>query len=237
MLDSLSLRAYTSLICSHEHDFHQVVLPLHGVIEINVNSLPGVVGVGQIVIIQKGTKHSFQAQQESRFLVADLTDLPNNASSLDSPFASISPAMQAFCIFVETQLQYQINDDLALSMVMLFKQLLLTQEFSAKADSRITRVIAYIDTHLDEKCSLEELAIIANLSVSHFKTEFKKQMSISAGEYIMGRRMEKARALLNYTDYPIQIIAEQIGYDNVSAFSRRFSKYFGNPPSKFKCHK
>lgn len=233
MPDSLSLRAYTPAICSHEHDFHQIVLPLHGVIEISVNGVHGIVGVGQTVIIQRGVEHSFKAQEQSRFLVADLSELPNNACLLGSPFASISGAMQSYCNFTDAQLQHQINTDLEQGIVSLFEKLLLAQEFSPKIDNRISRVLAYIENNLSEECSLEDLASKANLSTSHFKVEFKKQTGKSAGEYLMEQRMENARALLNHTDYPVQIIAERVGY-SPSAFSRRFSTYFGEPPSRFK---
>ena len=232
MLDSISIRVYTPTVCSHKHDFHQIVLPLHGVIEINVNGIQGAVGSGQTVIIQKGIEHSFQAQEESRFLVADLAELPNNANSLDSPFASVSVAMQSYCSFIEAQIQYQMNAELEASMVLLFKQLLLTQGFSPKIDNRITRVLAHIESNLGNECSLEELSSISNLSVSHFKVEFKNQTGKTAGEYLIVQRMEKARALLSHTDYPIQVVAEQVGYSSLSAFSRRFSDYFGKPPSR-----
>ena len=234
MSDSLSLRAYTPAICSHEHYFHQVVLPLRGVIEIDVNGVSGAVGPGQMVIIQKGTKHSFQARGESRFLVADLAVLPNSAYSLESPFALMSGAMQAFCEFVETQLQFQLDNDIETSMMLLFKKLLRSQDFLPKIDSRITRVLAHIESNLDKDCSLENLASISNLSVSHFKVEFKNQTGKNAGEYLLIQRMEKACALLNHTDYPVQNVAERVGYSNLSAFSRRFSEYFGESPSKLK---
>ena len=116
--------------------------------------------------------------------------------------------------------------------MLLFKQLLLTQDFSPKIDNRITRVLAHIESNLSNECSLEELASISNLSVSHFKVEFKSQTGKTAGEYLMVQRMEKARALLSHTDYPVQIVAERVGYSSQSAFSRRFSEYFGKPPSR-----
>jgi AraC-like DNA-binding protein len=234
MPNSLSLRAYSPAICSHEHDFHQIVLPLQGVIEINVNGVDGVVGVGQTVIVQKGIEHSFQAVERSRFLVADLDDLPENARLYASPFASISSSMQTYCSFVDIQLQHEINTELEKSMLTLFKQLLTTQEFVPKIDNRISRVLAYIENNIGEECSLEKLSSKANLSTSHFKAEFKRQMGKSSGEYLMVQRMEKARALLTHTDIPIQLIAEQVGYTSQSAFSRRFSSYFGEPPIRFK---
>ena len=234
MPDSLSLRAYTSTVCSHEHDFHQIVLPLKGFIEVRINGNDGIVGVGQAVIIQRGVQHSFLAQEQSRFLVADVSELPDNAYSLTSPFASISAAMQSYCDFIDTQLQYQTNTDLEKGMLSLFRHLLLDQEFSPKVSNRISRVLAYIRSNLNEGCALEQLASIANLSSSHFKAEFKKQTGTPPGEYLIGQRMEKARALLNNTDFPVQIIAERVGYSSLSAFSRRFSAYFGEPPSKYK---
>ena len=234
MPDSLSIRAYTPAVSSHRHDFHQIVLPLNGVIEISVSGMFGLVGVGDTVIIQKAVEHTFHAHNNSKFLVADLFDLPSNACRLKSPFASISGAMQSYCDFINVQLQYQINTALEQIMVSLFKQLLAAQEFSPKIDNRISRVLAHIESNLDNECSLEELASISNLSISHFKVEFKKQTGKTVGEILIQQRMEKARALLNHTDYPVQIVAERVGYNSLSAFSRRFSEYFGKSPSKFK---
>ena len=233
MSDNLSIRAYTPAICSHEHDFHQIVLPLHGVIEISVNGRDGVIGVGQIVIIQKGIEHRFKAQKQSRFLVIDINDLPANASSLNTPFASISESMRSYCNFVEIQLQHQIDTELKGSMFTLFRDLLAQQDFVPAINDRITRVLAYIDSNLAKACALEELAAQANLSKSHFKTEFKHQTGQSSGKYLVMRRMEKARALLANTDLPVQIVAERVGYTSQSAFTRRFSAYFGEPPNRF----
>ncbi|MCH9671272.1 MAG: AraC family transcriptional regulator [Gammaproteobacteria bacterium] len=233
MPSSLSIRAYTPVLCSHEHAYHQIVLPLHGVIEVNVDGNEGAVGVGQSVIIQKGTVHSFHAQERSRFLVADLDHLPKNARLRSSPFAEISGPMQSFCRFVEVQLQHRINEELEECMLALFNQLLIEQEFVPKIDDRIARVLAYIEDDLSADYSLSELASRAHLSASHFKAEFKRQTGKSCGQYLLMMRMEKARALLANTDLPVQMIAEQVGYSSQSAFSRRFSSYFGEPPSRF----
>lgn len=234
MVDSLSIRAYTPTVRSHEHRFHQIVLPLRGVIEIRVDGNEGVVGVGQAVIIKKGLSHSFKAESKSRFLVADLDELPGNAHLHGTPFATISRALQSFCQFVDVQLQHETNPDLEQSMVGLFKQLLNAQKFLPKIDNRMSRVLAHIEDHLGTVCSLEELASIANLSKSQFKVAFKAQTGRSSGEYLMVRRMEKARALLTHSDLPVALIAEKVGYTNQSAFSRRFSSYFGEPPRQLR---
>ena len=100
MSNNLSIRAYTPAICSHEHNFHQIVFPLHGGMEIS---------------------HGFKAKEQSRFLVADIDELPDHAKSLNWPFAAISESMGSYCNFVEVQLQHQINKDLEGSMFALFR--------------------------------------------------------------------------------------------------------------------
>jgi len=53
-------------------------------------------------------------------------------------------------------------------------------------------------------------------------------------KYVTKLRMEKAQALLTHTDYPLPFIGEKVGYKEPSAFSRKFSQYFGLSPIKFK---
>ncbi|WED28381.1 helix-turn-helix transcriptional regulator [Vibrio sp. DW001] len=51
-------------------------------------------------------------------------------------------------------------------------------------------------------------------------------------QYLLALRMDKARALLTHTDYPVSIIANMVGYQDTAAFSHRFSAYFGHSPRK-----
>lgn len=234
MSDSLSIRAYTNTVLSHEHDYHQIVLPLRGQIEIEVDGRQGEVGIGQSVIIQKGVTHHFKAHERSRFLVADIYDLPKQVQLPASPFATISAPMQAYCSFVETQLQYQVDEYLEVGMIALFKQILGDQTFLPKIDNRMTRALTYLNENLDQPCSLQVLAQCANLSPSHFKAEFKREMGKTTREYVMELRMKKARALLAYTDMPIPLVAQRVGYANQSAFTRRFSDFFKESPRRYR---
>ena len=234
MPDSPSIRAYSPSICSHKHEFNQVVLPLHGVIEITVDGSNGAVGSGQAVIVPKGVEHSFNAKEQARFLVADLKDLPARASGLPSPFVTVSKVIQSFSIFAETLLQHQSDPELEGSLISLLKKLLDSQDFTPRISSRISRVIEFMDAHLHNPDVLEELPQIANLSPSHFKVDFKRQMGKTCRDFLIERRMERARALLAHTDMPIQLVAENVGYTSLSAFSRRFTLSFGEPPSQYK---
>jgi len=71
------------------------------------------------------------------------------------------------------------------------------------------------------------------LSETQFKKLFKQQTASTVMRYVTKLRMEKAQALLMHTDYPLQIIGEKVGYKDLSAFSRKFSQFYGFPPTKF----
>lgn len=74
---------------------------------------------------------------------------------------------------------------------------------------------------------------MACLSPTQFKVLFKTNLGMSVQQYVTHHRMEKAKALLTHTDLPVQIVAERVGYNDLSAFSRRFSLHFGLPPRQF----
>lgn len=228
-----SIRSYSLNARAHAHRHHQLVLPLQGVIEIRTNGHQGRIGMGHCVVILAGHEHWFSAAEQARFLVADTSTLPHRMLSLPTPFVSVSAPLQAFCRFVETQLQHQLNPELENRMGTLFEQLLAEQAFQPRIDPRIARVLDWLEADLRRTPTLAELASHACLSLSHYKALFQQEIGQSTGQYLLRLRMDKARALLAHTDYPVHIIAETVGYQDVSAFSRRFSAYFGQSPRHF----
>ena len=229
--EKLSVRAYNLKLQSHSHAYYQLVIPMHGVIELCINQQVSLVGIGQCAIIPRNTNHSFKAREQARFLVADLNERPENMLLPKQFFLSISDSLLAFCNFCAAQLEYRLNADLEASMLSLFKQLLAEQTFQSKVDQRIVRVCEFMEMNLAEEHSLVLLASKAHLSLSQFKALFKQQTGKAPRQYLLMLRMEKARALLANTDFPAQQVAEQVGYHNHSAFSRRFNAYFGQTPS------
>lgn len=234
MRESLSIRAYKPAVQTHSHHFHQIVVPLRGSIEITLNEFDGSIAVGHCVIIRKNVNHSFKANKRARFLVADLYELPASAKSVDCPFATVSNAFKSFCLFADIQLSSQINAVLEDSMIAVFKQLVSLQEFLPNIDRRISRALEHIDNDISKDHSLKSLASISSLSVSQFKVLFAKHTRKTLGQYLLMLRMEKARALLANTDMPIMIVAENTGYTDQSAFTRRFQNYHGISPSGYK---
>src|SRR5690606_20388873 len=106
----------------------------------------------------------------------------------------------------------------------LFLALLARQSFARKIDPRIQKAVQAMRDNLARSLTINELANIACLSTTQYKNLFKANLGVTTFQYLTQLRMERARALLTHSDYPIGLIAEQVGFQDPSAFSRSFSR-------------
>jgi AraC-like DNA-binding protein len=97
---------------------------------------------------------------------------------------------------------------------------------------RIAWAVTYIDEHLDERLSLNELAAKAGLSVWRFCAVFRQQLGISPRRYIWGRRLEKVRSLLASGEAPASA-ALMTGFSDQSHLCRRFKNDCGMTPGQY----
>jgi AraC-like DNA-binding protein len=233
MQNALSLRSYSRQAERHAHDFHQLMLPLQGVINIEVADFNGKVAPGEGIVIQQGEMHTFTALEQAIFIVADLTVLPEPLQQARRHFV-INSALQHFLSFVQQQLLHSADAQITETMLALFCQLLHQQLYLQPSDKRIQAVQSFILDNLHQTMAVSYLAQIACLSPTQFKKLFSAQTGMAPASFITHQRMEKARALLINTDAPVQYVAEQVGYTDVTAFSRRFSQYFGLSPRQIR---
>lgn len=94
-------------------------------------------------------------------------------------------------------------------------------------------LIFYIDEHLDETLSLDELANKFFVSKFHISHLFKEQMGLSVHQYILKKRMQASKeAILG--DVSISDIYPLFGFKDYSSFYRAFKKEFGVSPKDFR---
>jgi AraC family transcriptional regulator len=98
----------------------------------------------------------------------------------------------------------------------------------------VNRAVEFINEHLSEPVTLNDLADVAHISRFHFHRLFKAVMSESPGEYVRRLRLEKAVFKLQTTKQTVLEIAEQAGYQTPYALSKAFKKHFGMSPSDFR---
>lgn len=94
-----------------------------------------------------------------------------------------------------------------------------------KLDEFLENTFHYIDEHLQEKISLDDLAKVTSRSKSSFCHLFKEKMNISPKQYILKKKIALASKLI-YDGVPITKAAKQVGYDNYSDFYRFYRKHF-----------
>ena len=106
---------------------------------------------------------------------------------------------------------------------------------AAKYGKILGNSIKYIDSHFaDPDISLNTAASQANLSPNHFSAIFSQQIGTTFIEYLIGRRMEKAKELLMTTDIRSSEIAYQVGYKDPHYFSHTFKKTQGVSPKEYR---
>ncbi|MCW8334858.1 AraC family transcriptional regulator [Vibrio paucivorans] len=101
-------------------------------------------------------------------------------------------------------------------------------------DSRLGRAIEYISRHYQQPLSLEQVAIAAGFSCASLKRHFQKAMQMSFSQFIQHLRIGYACYLLQSTSKPIDVIANESGYNNVSLFHRHFKVHKKLTPSRYR---
>jgi AraC family transcriptional regulator len=99
---------------------------------------------------------------------------------------------------------------------------------------RINQVIQYIDAHLGDNLEIEKLAGIGFYSTFHFHRIMRAYLNEPLGSYVTRLRVEYGAQLLRHSDEPVNVIAEKVGYDNVSSFSKAFKKRFEISPVEYR---
>lgn len=96
----------------------------------------------------------------------------------------------------------------------------------------IRDVIEQITNNYDRSLRVEELAEIANMSVSSLHRHFKEVTAMSPIQFQKQLRLQKARQLLLSESTDAADVAFQVGYESPSQFSREYSRMFGFPPKE-----
>jgi AraC family transcriptional regulator len=102
---------------------------------------------------------------------------------------------------------------------------------------KVDDVLQYIHNHLNENISIKELTEYAGISFFHFHRILKGALNEPVGTYIDKVRLDTAIKLIRYSDESINSISAKIGYNDVSSFSKAFSKEFGISPQEFKSNR
>ncbi|MBR2343784.1 MAG: PocR ligand-binding domain-containing protein [Clostridia bacterium] len=98
----------------------------------------------------------------------------------------------------------------------------------------ITRAADYIDKHLKEDLSVSRLAEALYVSKNFLYKSFRSSFGMTVSEYVSERRIKRAERLLAETDASSYEIAEAVGIESYTYFSKLFKKRRGLSPQKYR---
>lgn len=101
----------------------------------------------------------------------------------------------------------------------------------------MTQAIQYLDKHLsDADFQVEKAAQKLHISPVYLRRLFHKKLQMSPKQYLLQKRMEKAKSLLEMHYFSVSEVADQCGFSNPQYFSVVFKKHTGMTPTQYAAH-
>lgn len=236
MQPAISLRSYGEAVLRHRHDFHQFVLPLRGVLELDTAAGEAPVGAETAVLIPAGMDHSFRARGDNRFAVIDVGgDHPLPLRTRDEPAFTVSPALRHQLALLEVR---DGSDETMASSRHLWNALIFdTLETGAAAAAGAHRFAAAVEhIRADAAVSVTALARSVGVSTARLHALFRHYAATTPGACILQARLERGAQALIDDHRSIADIALDCGFSEHSAFTRAFSRVYGMSPAQYRQH-
>lgn len=101
-------------------------------------------------------------------------------------------------------------------------------------DALMARAQVWVATHYQEPAPVAAMAQLTGLSERAFVRRFKQVTGMSPLAYVHAVRIEEAKQMLEATRLPVEAIAEELGYEDASFFSRLFKREVKLTPSRYR---
>ncbi|HEV8527165.1 MAG TPA: AraC family transcriptional regulator [Actinomycetes bacterium] len=98
----------------------------------------------------------------------------------------------------------------------------------------LLRVRDLIDRAYAEPLDISALARSASVSTAYFSRSFKAAFGETPHQYLMSRRMERAKALLRSGDVAVTEVCLAVGFTSLGSFSTQFRRFVGDSPSAYR---
>jgi AraC family carnitine catabolism transcriptional activator len=95
----------------------------------------------------------------------------------------------------------------------------------------VALAIDLMESHLEDVLSIESLCAAAGISRRQLERAFQRQFRLSPQRYYLDLRLQRARALLHYSELTVTEVAFACGFVAASHFSRAYSAWAGRPPA------
>ncbi len=121
-----------------------------------------------------------------------------------------------------------------LEMIRFYATEVASLEHRQVGSKRVTEALDYIDGHLYQRVTEDEIAESIGLSRAYFATLIKKETGMSVSACIRQRKIREAESLLRSTDMTASEISQLLSFSSQSHFVRVFREETGMTPKRFR---
>lgn len=175
----------------------------------------------------------FSGEQAKRFFT-DLDLSPEDPIYTSRPENGIYKIFKSCILAFENGTSYaQISSFYSLLSEFLQSAQSSPERSFSESDEYVRRASQYI-LHNFHSPYLRISSIASDMGIdrSYLARIFTEKLGCSPKQYLLDLRMEKAKTYLQSTSYTVQTIANSVGYPDIGAFSKMFSRYYGFSPTK-----
>ena len=237
----------------HWHDYYELLFFYDGNAKVYCNDTEATVNAGDLVIVNRAEVHTMVSHGGASYYCVILypeffSDIDLDSIQFPNLIKDDKTAETLMRKLYTEVCAKQPGSDMLLKsyaytlMAHLLRSYSVTHisekesKILAQKAQRMDKVLDYIDKHYNEKLSTHALAEFCYLNESYFCRSFKKATGKSVLDYLTDYRIEKATILLEQSSDSVATIAAQVGFEDVTYFSRCFKKRKGVSPMQFRKH-
>jgi AraC-like DNA-binding protein len=138
---------------------------------------------------------------------------------------------------ISTEMKLLKFEELMLHLLEVYPEKILAFQPATSDEMDDFEIRKAVELNITNNISVEELAFLCNTSLSTFKRRFAKIFGTSPNKWILQKRMEIAKELLQNNNEKPGDIFYKIGYENHSSFTKSFKQIFGLTPQDFQRQK
>lgn len=224
---------------------HTFIYKLNGESIYYLRNTPVYLRAGDVLYIPEGESYSFRKTSEGESIYY-LVNFHCDTKATEKPMCFSSPLptpMEPIFRQMELLWNHAQNPSNRYRLYSLFYHLMhvllqVREKKYCPSDQRkrLEKAVLYMDDHLyQHDLSIAYLASLCEISTVTFRNLFQAQFGESPKKYMIRRRMQMARTLIESGEYQsIQEVAMTVGYEDPLYFSKHFKSYFGFSPSRLR---
>lgn len=247
-LQSSTVVSLSQTVSYHRHNHHQIVISLSGQSEFGIDGVTSLVYPGLGCFVMANCDHTFVGVGDNELLVINLPLVFTDNNQMEqritqlfsrSGYFNLDNQSQRLIQLLSLEMKASPDDELLQQACAMTLLCVLHRHFKIptrdKQSQRIDIDIIdnYIERNIHHKISVSQLAAIAFLSESQFYALFKSQIGFTPQRYILQKRLQLAKQLLQESQLTLADIAQICGFASQSSFSQAFRRLCGISPARY----